>query len=90
MTKFLAWFVRRVSIVTISLRTIAVLLVTASSTILFIFIFPRILDEAFSIASTILAMAVFTLSKPSLVSFSAKGLHMSSKLLGWGANSTYL
>lgn len=46
---------------------------------LFIYFFPSPLDEAFSIASTMLAKAMLTLLKPSLVSSSTEGLDIASK-----------
>lgn len=73
---------RCVSIVCISLRTIAVPLVTASSTILFISFFSSLLDGAFSIASMVFAKVVLASLKASLMSSSTEGLDMSSKLFG--------
>ena len=88
--KFFAWLVRRVSIICISSRTIVVPFATASSTILLMSFFASPLDGAFSMASTVLASAVFISLKPSLLSSSSEGLEIPSKLFGWRANSTYL
>ena len=80
--KFLAWLVRRVFIVCISLRTITVPLATTSSTILFMSFFPNPLDGVFSIASTVFVKAILTLLKPSHVSSSTEGLDIPSILFG--------
>ena len=68
--------------VCISLRTIAVPLATASSTILLMSFFSSALDGAFSMASTVFANAVLTSLNPSLVSSSPEGLDIPSRLFG--------
>ena len=80
--KFFACVVRRVSMVCISVRTMAVHFATAYSIILFISFFPSVLQETFSIASTVFTKAVVTSLNSNRISSLFEGLDISSKLLG--------